>query len=193
MKTTAAIFALALSTALIFSGCASKPPVDGDGRIIHKQFEVEVSGLDWIEIVYFPASDDPEIRNICRLSIYGTGEIQFRTGRSPRLADAFSDAVNDPYWNDYYSDRIHLDREGIQQVYQFFVDEGIVPKNQTRVNKQPYTKPYITVAAQIGNEKVRLLTGNKHLVQLTEEAMENFRPTIREASMAVDAEAQVQK
>ena len=170
-----------------------RSPVDGDGRIIHKQFEVEVSGLDWIEIVYFPASDDSEIRNICRLSIYGTGEILFRTGRSPRLADAFSDAVNDPYWNDYYSDRIHLDHEEIQEVYQFFVDEGIVPKNQMRVNKQPYTKPYITVAAQIGNEKVRLLTGNKHLVQLTEEAMENFRPTIREASMAVDAEAQVQK
>ena len=192
MKISAAISALALSMTILLSGCAFLKPVDKDGRIIHKQFEVEVSGLDWLEMVYFPAPNDPEIRNICRLSIYGTGERVFRTGRSPRLADSFSDAVGDPYWNDYFSDRIHLDREEIQEVFQIFVDEGIVPKNQRRVSKQPYRKPYITAAAQIGNEKVRLLTDNKYLVQLAEEAIENFRPTILEAAMAVDAEIQVE-
>ena len=68
---------------LLLGGCAS--PVQQDGRLRHRQFEVNISALDWLEIGYFPRPDDPRIPSPCRLSFFGTGEIQFKTGRSPQV------------------------------------------------------------------------------------------------------------
>ena len=45
--------------AVSFSGCMT--PVRSDGRLQHKSFKVDISELDWLEIVYTPAKNDRKI------------------------------------------------------------------------------------------------------------------------------------
>ena len=169
-------------TLLLVSGCAS--PVQEDGRLRHKQFTVELSSLDWIEIAYFPSRTNSLIKNPCRLSLFGSGEVEFQTGRSPQLWSAFSDKVDDPYWNDLFKDRMHLSPDEMQSVYQAFVDEGIVPKGSFTLKEENVKPPYIKVSAQIGREKVRMATDNPRLIQLVEDAMQNFVPILEQAAQA---------
>lgn len=171
---------------LAASGCVS--PTDEQGRLRHKQFEVEPSGLDWIEIAYYPAKNDPKVKFPCRLSIFGAGEVEFKTGRSPRLWSSFSDKVDDPYWNDLYSDRMHLPKDEMLSVFQAFVDEGIVPKDLFTRKTEAVKPPYVNISAQIGREEVRMATDNKFLVGLVEEAIENFSHVVSQAAAAEDRE-----
>jgi hypothetical protein len=173
---------LAFMVLLAASGCVSS--TDEQGRLRHKQFEVEPSGLDWIEIAYYPAQNDPLVKFPCRLSLFGAGEVEFKTGRSPRLWSSFSDKVNDPYWNDLYSDRMHLPKEEMQSVFQAFVDEGIAPRDEFTRKTEAVKRPYVNISAQIGREKIRLATDNKYLVDLVEEAMENFTHVLNQAAAA---------
>ena len=161
-------------------GCAS--PIAKDGRIKHEQYEIEVSGLDWIEIAYYPSEANTEIPHTCFLSIYGSGEIVFRTGKSPRLTNSFSSDTEHPDWNHYFSDRMHMSTKEIQEIYKYFIDEGIVAKNPVAVSKQVSGNPSIRVAANIGRRKINMFTDNKYLVELTEEALENFSHVIRQSS-----------
>lgn len=180
MKYITAFFVL--FTAIVMTGCLS--PEDNTGRLRHRSVNVELSGLDWIEVSYYPIDNDPLVKDPCRLSIFGSGEVVFKTGRSPQIWDSFSAQVEDPNWNDVFSDRIHLSQEEMELVFQAFVDEGLIPQRvYTRAAKE-VEKPYVKFAAQVGREKVRRVTDNKFLVALVEEALENFSQTIAQAAAA---------
>ena len=180
------IFLLACSALVLLAGCAS--PAQKDGRLPHAQFDVANSALDWLEVAYYPRPDDPRIPFPCRLSFFGTGEIQFKTGRSPQIASAFSEEVNHPYWNEVFSDRLHLDAAEIQEVFQIFVDEGVVPRRAFVVSSQKVHAPYVNIAGTIGMQKIRRATDNVFLVGLVEEAMDNFEPVLARAREARRAE-----
>ncbi len=162
------------------SGCLS--PVDDAGRLRHRRIEVSLSGLDWMEISYYPADDNPRIPEACRLSLFGAGEVIFKTGRSPQIWDSFSEDVAHPDWNEVYTDRMHLSREEMREVFQAFVDEGLVPSSWPIRRAEPIDKPYVRIVAQIGMEKVRRITDNRNLVDLVEAALENFSPTLERAA-----------
>ena len=182
MKCQSPTLVLLALLVLLFSGCAS--PVQEDGRLRHKQFAVELSSLDWIEIAYFPRRSDPLVKDPCRLSLFGSGEVEFQTGRSPQLWSSFSDKVDDPYWNDLFKDRMHLSHDEMQSVYQAFVDEGIVPRGSFTIKEENVKPPYIKVSAQIGREKVRMATDNPRLIQIVVDAMQNFTPVLEQAAQA---------
>lgn len=172
-------FILVAFVSTLTSGCLS--PVQRDGRLKHQQFKVQASSLDWLEIGYFPHPKSPDILAPCRLSLFGTGEIQFKTGRSPQVWSAFSHEVQHPFWNEVFSDRLHLPSHEIQAVFQEFVDEGVVPPRTALAHKttrQKVTPPYIQVAGTIGRHKIRLATDNAFLVELVEAALANFESTI---------------
>lgn len=173
---------LACCALLLLAGCTS--PLQEDGRLRHRQFEVQLSALDWLEVGYFPKSDDPQIPFPCRLSFFGTGEVQFKTGRSPQIWSSFSSEVNHPHWNEVISDRLHLKPGEMQEVLQTFVDEGVVPVRSFTVSNKTVEKPYVNIAGMIGMEKIRLATDNPYLVGLVEEALENFEPALRRAAAA---------
>lgn len=170
------------SIAFATTGCFS--PVDDTGRLRHRSMDVELSGLDWIEVSYYPSDTDPLVKDPCRLSIFGSGEVVFKIGRSPQIWDSFSDQIADPNWNDIFSDRMHLSQEEMESVFQAFVDEGLVPQRVYTKRAKEVEKPYVKFAAQVGREKVRRVTDNKYLVELVQEALENFAPVIAQAAAA---------
>ncbi len=169
--------------AFLVSGCLS--PLDKTGRIRHKAVEVELSSLDWIEVAYFPTAEHPTIKGPCRLSLFGVGEVIVKTGRSPQLWDSFSTKVTDPYWNELFTDRMHLSHDEMQTVFQAFVDEGIIPAGTFTRRTENLKPPYVNISAQVGMEKIRTATDNPFLVQLVEESLENFGPVIRQATDAL--------
>ena len=83
---------LLLASALFASasGCAS---TKGDGRPPARHFAVDLSGLDWMEIVYNPQPKDPVFKMPCKISLMGSGEVEVRMGRSPRVWNSFSDKI----------------------------------------------------------------------------------------------------
>ena len=180
MKYIAAFLIVCL--AFVMTGCLS--PEDDTGRLRHRSMAVELSGLDWIEVSYYPSDNDPLVKAPCRLSIFGSGEVVFKTGRSPQIWDPFSAQVEDPNWNDVFSDRIHLSQEEMESVFQAFVDEGLIPQRVYTRSAKEVEKPYVKFAAQVGREKVRRVTDNKYLVELVQESLENFAPVIAQAAAA---------
>ena len=183
MKTHAPLACCAL---LLLVGCTS--PLQEDGRLRHRQFEVSLSALDWLEVGYFPRPGDPRVPSPCRLSFFGTGEVQFKTGRSPQVWSSFSGEVEHPHWNEVIADRLHLEPAEMQEVFQTFVDEGVVPTRSFTVARKAVEKPYVNIAGMIGMEKIRLATDNPYLVDLVEEALENFEPALRRAAAAQKAD-----
>lgn len=170
-----------LALAFSASGCLS--PVDSNGRIHHKQFDVSISSLDWINIGYFPEETDLEIFLPCRMSISGAGYIEFFIGRSPRVWNAFSDDVNNPYWNHIVSGQRSVDTATIQNIFQTYVDEGIFPRNWIIDKKlsSNIKAPYIKAHASVGFFTSGIVTDNKNLVDVTKEILLNFQPEIEAA------------
>ncbi len=153
-------------------GCAS-----WSGRPETLRFEVSISNLDWVEIAYLPAPGDPLFQQPCRLSLMGSGEIEFRTGRSPRLWDSFSDAVEDPDWNDLYEDRRHVGQDRMQELYQQFVDAGLFPRYTRHLIALDGSGPGIRINAQIGRERVLRLTDDPRIVRVVERMLRLFEET----------------
>ncbi len=141
------------------------------------QFDVSISNLDWVEIAYLPAPGESLFRQPCRLSLMGSGEIEFRTGRSPRLWDAFSNAVEDPHWNDLYEDRRHIGQERMQALYQQLVDAGLFPRYSRHLMTLDGSGPGIRINAQIGRERTIRLTDDPRIVRVVEQTLRLFEET----------------
>ncbi len=134
---------------------------------------VAISNLDWVEIRFLPHPSDPLFDSVCRLSLYGSGEIEFRTGRSPRVEDAFSTAVDDPDWNDLRTDRQHVGQERMQALYQELVDAGLFPRRGAGPPPRR-SVPLVRVNARIGRERVLRLTDDRRIVALVERILASF-------------------
>ncbi len=176
---------VAITVLVTFLACGCLSPLDKTGRLHHKTVEVELSSLDWIEVAYFPIEENPTIKGPCRLSLLGVGEVIVKTGRSPQLWDSFSTKVGDPYWNELFTDRMHLPQDEMQTVFQAFVDEGLIPARLFTRRTENLKPPYVNISAQVGMEKIRIATDNPYLVQLVEESLENFGSVIRQAADAL--------
>ncbi len=162
-----------VSITLLSAGCIS--PVDQDGYLKHKDITVSLSDLDWIEIAYFPDTETSDIQDPCRLSFFGTGQVEFRIGRSPQIWSDFATNFDHPDWNDITVDRMHLSKSEMTDVFQTFIDNGLIPSDMARFTKSAeLTTPYIKVLGSIGFEKFKRVTDNKYLVELTEDALSNF-------------------
>lgn len=166
--------------AVIQFGCIS--PVQKDGRLIHRSFRVQISDLDWLEILYTPAANDREIILPCRLSFFGVGHVDFKTGKSPKFWRETSTDTSNPDWDSYYTDRVTIGREEMERVFQAFVDEGVVPPKimlGSRNGCDSEKNAKVSIRGIIGFNEFGLHTDNKFIVGVTEEALENFMTTIR--------------
>lgn len=172
-------FVFALVFALINTGCVTA--MQGDGRLRHSSFEVDISELDWLEILYTPAENDREILLPCRLSFFGVGHVDFKTGKSPKFWKETSTDTSNPDWGSYYTDRVTIGKEEMERVFQAFVDEGVVPPPYMLVSRDVVSSEAnarVSIKGIIGFKEFRLTTDNKYIVGVTEEALENFETTI---------------
>lgn len=153
---------------LAAAGCAVPANVR-EGNLNGKQFEVKESSLNWAEIVYTPRRGDRDFRNPCRMTLHGSGEIEFRTGRSPLVFDDFSQKVNDPNWNDIVVDRIHIGEEAMRDVFQQLVDAGIFYKDFRRVSKGEEPKPPMArIRAKFDGKDTLRVVDNRRVVRIVE-------------------------
>ena len=151
-----------------------------EGTLPGKQFEVKASSLNWAEIAYTPRAGDRDFHHPCRLSLYGSGEIQFRTGRSPRVFDDFSHKVDDPYWNDIVEDRAHIGEEAMRDVFQELVDAGVFYDDRYRVSKgEEPQPPMVRIRAKFdGNDTMRVVD-NRRVVDIVERILSLFATRAR--------------
>ena len=171
---TFAALATAIALCLAGSGCIA---TGKDGRFRHEQFPVGISDLDWLTILYEPAGGaDALTRHHVRISVAGTGEVECRTGRSPRVTNSFSLQTDHPHWNEIISDRTYLPKNEIAAVFQRFVDEGVIAHFPPK--SPPATRPAVFIKGNISAYKISLLTDNPHLVSLVEEILANFPPIL---------------
>lgn len=173
------LFILFATLACVNVGCVS--PIQSDGRLAHRSLQVEVSELDWLEILYFPAENDREIVLPCRLSFFGVGHVEFKTGKSPKFWRESSTDTSNPDWGSYYTDRVTIGKEEMERVFQAFVDEGVVPPPYMLVSRDVVSSEAnarVSIKGIIGFKEFRLTTDNKYIVGVTEEALENFETTI---------------
>ena len=180
----ARLAALTAALALATSGCAWLTGYDAGGQLAPKLFTVDLSSLDWIEISYFPRDNDPVFALPCRLNLMGSGEIIFQTGRSPRLWDSFSEKVQDPYWDELFTDRMHLERADMQALYQELVDAGLYPLRPSRVRQQEISKPFARVNGKIHRERVLRIVSERRLIRIIERTLDSFEETARMAQRA---------
>lgn len=158
-------------------GCAIWP--GRDTRPAAVRFEVSISNLDWVEIAYLPEPGDRVFQQPCRLSLMGSGEVLFRTGRSPRVWDSFSSAVDDPHWNEVFDDRRHIGQAAMQTLYQQLVDAGLFLRYTRHLIALEGDGPRIRINAQIGRERTVRLTDDRALVRVVERVLEMFEDTAR--------------
>lgn len=173
------LFIFVLALAFIHTSCVTA--MQGDGRLRHSSFEVDISELDWLEILYTPAENDREILLPCRLSFFGVGHVDFKTGKSPKFWKETSTDTSNPDWGSYYTDRVTIGREEMGNVFQAFVDEGVIPPKLMLVSRNGCSSEKnarVSIRGAIGFYKIRLYTDNRFIVGVTEEALENFEATI---------------
>lgn len=173
------LFLFVLASVFINTGCMTA--MQGDGRLRHSSFEVDISELDWLEILYTPAENDKKILLPCRLSFFGVGHVDFKTGKSPKFWKETSTDTSNPDWGSYYTDRVTIGREEMERVFQAFVDEGVVPPPYMLVSRDVVSSEAnarVSIKGIIGFKEFRLTTDNKYIVGVTEEALENFETTI---------------
>lgn len=160
---------------LLLAGCGTPMNVR-EGNLKGEHFEVKGSSLDWMEIAYTPRRNDPDIEMPCKLSLYGSGEIVFTTGRSPRVWDDFSQKVDDPNWNDVRQDRRHIDEESMRSLMQDFIDLGIAPPKWGRMTTgEPPKLPRVRIRAKINGKSIFRETDNRKVVRLVERQLVGFR------------------
>lgn len=169
------VLRLASCVLLLLLGGCTVPANVREGDLVGKHFDVRTSGLNWAEIAYTPREGDPDFRYPCRLSLFGSGEIQFRTGRSPLVFDDFSHKVDDPYWNEIVEDRVHIGDEAMRDIFQSLVDAGVFYDDWHRMSSGETPRPpMVRIRAKIdGNETLRVVD-NRRVVRIVERLLPPF-------------------
>ena len=171
-----AVAAIAAAAAIAATGCAYAPTE----KLPHKQYEVVQSGLDNATFLYHPAPNDRRFRWPCRLELYGTGAAVLKTGPSPQVVDAFAQDISHRSWNSFVEARREFTPGQMREVFQVFVDEGLVPSRQVR--EEGPALPLLKCAGTIGPNKFVRQTRNRLLVDAFEDFVEtNFSDALRRA------------
>lgn len=159
---------LLLPLLLLLGGCftTNKDP--------HRYFTVDASPLDWLEIVYNPGDDDPTWEHPCRISIFATGMIMLRTGRSPLVMDEFSTETENVYWQDFYQDRISLDKDEMDALLQAFVDRGLFIKEFRKPPPVQARPPIVKFNGIISGDKIWRIASEPELVRLVQVILHLF-------------------
>jgi len=176
--------ALALAATLALGGCNAMRGLDSKGRPLAKHFKVDVSGLDWVIIIYYPHRRNQSFTRPVYLALNGTGEIDFKCGRSPLVWNDFSDQVDDPYWNELFVDRKNIPPKRMEKIYQALVDEGLFPRYDIRaMNAEDLSKrPLVRIRAKIGMERTLRVMDDPAVIEIIESVLENFEHLGRAAA-----------
>jgi len=176
-----------ITSMMMLTGCAFLTGVDSDGYPVPKKFNVEISSLDWMIVDYYPRQGDPVFAMPCRLEFHGSGEIEFRTGRSPQVSSGFTTKVDSPYWNEMFTDRRHIGPDAMERFFQSMVDAGLFPKMQNKAALRLHGEEgdaHVRIKATIKYDKTTRVTDDPRILRALQPYLNYFRETARVATEA---------
>ena len=145
---TIAVLSGALS---LLCGCASPPIIVSDSQ------------LNWLQITLRPAEVGARMS---RVNLIGVGYIEFMEGRSPRVANSFSQDVVNAKWQDVYQEKLGVSPEVIRDWLQLFVDAGVMDSAKNKVSKGDEAGETVVFQANINREKAVCVTDDEDLLEL---------------------------
>ncbi len=140
---------IAAAAAALIAGCASAP------------IEVNDSQLNWLNITYQPSEQGAKP---CRINLIGVGSIEFMEGRSPRVADSFSQDTGHAHWQDVYQEKLGVPPDIIRGWMQIFVDAGVMDKSKSRPREKGAKRDLAVFHVNINREKAICITDDEELV-----------------------------
>ncbi len=169
-----AIFGLAVAAvaAATCSGCLS--PVDSSGRLKHKDYVYEPSGLDYVEFIYVPVKNDARFPAPVRIYMSAGGTVTVKHGKSPLVLDEMSTAYDDADWNDIREERISVSRDEFAEIVQSFINEGLVPNDWRGRAREAQLPPVVRYAGKLNFEKFSEITSNKYMVETVEDFLFSY-------------------
>jgi hypothetical protein len=84
-------------------------------------FEVEDSGLDWLEIY----NKEVPGKRLVRVRIDGSGIVKIREGTSPLVGDEFAKDNTHEHWEDIRDYQITIPRDEALRIFQGLVNNGL--------------------------------------------------------------------
>ena len=124
---------------------------------------VSDSQLNWLQITRRPAEPGASISHI---NLIGVGYIEFIEGRSPRVANAFSQDVDNAKWQDVYQEKLGVSPDVIRDWLQLFVDAGVMDPAKNKVAQKDKAEETVLFQANINREKTMCVTDDEELLEL---------------------------
>ncbi len=150
MKTASFPSAAGAAILPLLCGCASTPRVVGESQ------------LNWIAISYRPASAGLKP---CRITLSGTGHIDFKEGLSPRIGNEFSQDVEHSQWQDVYQDKLNVPPDVIRGWLQIFVDAGIMDrKKRISGNRDGSARDTALISGKIHFDNIACVTDDEEIL-----------------------------
>ena len=157
MKSALSSLAALAAFLSLLCGCATPPVVVSDSQ------------LNWLQITRRPAEPGASISHI---NLIGVGYIEFIEGRSPRVANAFSQDVDNAKWQDVYQEKLGVSPEVIREWLQLFVDAGVMDSSKNKVSKNNEAKRTVLFQANINREKAICNTDDEELLDLVDKLID---------------------
>ena len=148
----------ALAAALsLLCGCTTPPIIVNDSQ------------LNWLQITRRPAdAGAPQ----SRINLIGVGYVEFMEGRSPRVANAFSQDIDHAKWQDVYQEKLGVSPDVIRDWLQLFVDAGVMDSAKNKVSKDNKAQKTVLFQANINREKAVCVTDDEELLELVDKLID---------------------
>ena len=151
MKSALTSLAALAACLSLLCGCATPPIVVNDSQ------------LNWLQMTLIPAEAGAKLS---RINLIGAGYVEFMEGRSPRVANSFSQEVENAKWQDVYQEKLGVSPEVIRDWLQLFVDAGVMDSAKNKVSKSNETKATVRFQANINRERAFCVTDDEELLEL---------------------------
>ena len=138
---------------------------------------VTESPLNWVEIHYY----DLKAKPVRRVAVYlsGTGLVEIRKGASQRVSNDFAAETADRAWNDYRTQKLHVDPAHLNDLFQNLVNYGLLDYEKTgRAAKEPSPDRFLAVRANLSNttytDQVNILEADPDLAEQLLDVVREF-------------------
>jgi len=112
---------------------------------------VTPSALNWVEIHYYNATQEPIRRVNVRLN--GAGFVEIKTGTSRLVSDSFARNIADVTWDDISDRRVYVDPQHIVDLFQDLVNHDLFDRDKVgKSTRHPAVGRFIAVRAAIDNK-----------------------------------------
>ncbi len=147
----------------VTAGCSSLTQV---------RFTVQSSSLDYVQFRSTRPSSSGGAPSVVKLELAGSGYLEYISGRSERVRDAFWQESAAPNWQDIRTDHVVLTQDETVVIYQRLVDAGVF--DNVRRQQTDAASAHLAVLASIRFRKKLVLTSDPVYLDIFSELLARF-------------------